>query len=947
LTVRAVIFDLDGVLTDTAEFHYLGWQRLADEEGLSFSREKNELLRGVSRVHSLQLILEGKEVEPDYFQEMLDRKNRYYTEMLQEISAEHLLPGVTSLLDELDGTGIHLAVGSASKNARAVLEALGIANRFSVIADGHSVRHAKPAPDLFLFAAREMGVEPHECVVVEDAESGVDAALTGGFTVVGIGPASRVGHAHLHVEDTGELSLDLLREAAHHARNWRVSETAWEPGDMHHKETVFTVGNGLLASRGVFEEGYVGERRTTFVHGIFDDVPLHFTQLANVPDWMALDIRLDGERFRLERGELLAYQRSLDLRSGLLTRTVRWESPQGQRTRLRFERFLSRADRQLLAIRVQILPENWSGQVEVRGSIFGHTDNLGFKHWHDEGQGSTDGVIWLHSSTRKSGIEVALASALERLDGAANLQTWDPPGQPTQALSARVQQGEDLTATKLVALADSRHVEEPLASALEALDRARANSFDQLLNQSRANWLSAWQTSDVEIEGDDEAQQALRYNIFQMLAVGPQQEEDDASIGAKTLSGYGYRGHVFWDTELFMVPFFTFTQPQIARNLLLYRYRRLETARLKARANNFEGAQFPWESAATGEEVTPVWIPSWEHHTSLVRIWTGDIEIHITADIAYAMVQYWRVTGDDAFMRDYGAEVILSGAVFWGSRAEWNEAEQRYELTDVIGPDEYHDHVDNNVFTNWMARWHLRCALDLLDWLQKHDQQKAKSLREQLDLQTERLDHWRDIIEKMWILEDEESGLMEQFQGYFDLRDPNLASFEPRTRSMHEILGIEGANEAQIIKQPDVMMLLFLMRDRVAPEQIRVNWDYYDPRTDHTYGSSLGPAITSIMACEMGDPDLAYEHFMRAARADLFDVRGNAGDGIHAASAGGLWQAAAMGFGGLKLTHTGWEVEARLPSHWRRLAFTFLHRGELQRVEHINESATEQQYNIL
>jgi beta-phosphoglucomutase len=936
LTIRAVIFDLDGVLTDTAEFHYLGWQRLADEEGFTFSREKNELLRGVSRVQSLQLILDGKEVDPRHFQEMLDRKNRYYTEMLKEISAEHLLPGITNLLDELDGTGIQLAVGSASKNARTVLEALGIADRFAVIADGHSVRHAKPAPDLFLFAAHELGVEPHECVVVEDAESGVDAALTGGFAVVGIGPTGRIGHAHRFVEDTGQLSLDLLREATRQAANWRVSETAWTPGDMHHKETVFTVGNGLLASRGVFEEGYVGERRTTFVHGIFDDVPLHFTELANVPDWIALDIRLDGERFRLERGKLLAYQRALDLRSGLLTRTVRWQSPRGQRTRLRFERFLSRADRRLLAIRVQILPENWSG------------DNLGIKHWQEEGQGHTDGMIWLHSRTRKSGIEVALASIIQRVDADASLQVWDPPGQPTQWLGAQVQQGDDLTATKLVALTDSRHAEEPLAAALEALGGARAISFDQLLKQSRASWLSAWETSDVEIDGDDEAQQALRYNIFQMLAVGPQQEDDDASIGAKTLSGYGYRGHVFWDTELFMVPFFTFTQPDIARNLLLYRYRRLEAARLKARANDFEGAQFPWESAATGEEVTPVWVPSWEDHTSLVRIWTGDIEIHITADIAYAMVQYWRVTGDDAFMRDHGAEVILSGAMFWGSRAEWNEAEQRYELTDVIGPDEYHDHVDNNVFTNWMARWHLQCALDLLEWLQEHDQQKARTLLGQLDLDAERLDHWRDIIEKMWILEDQETGLMEQFQGYFGLHDPDLAAFEPRTRSMHEILGIEGANEAQVIKQPDVMMLLFLMRDRVTPEQIRVNWDYYDPRTDHTYGSSLGPAITAIMACEMGDPDLAYEHFMRAARADLFDVRGNASDGIHAASAGGLWQAAAMGFGGLKLTSSGWEIEARLPSHWRRLAFTFIYRGELQRIEHVSEPATEQhQQSIL
>ncbi len=193
------------------------------------------------------------------------------------------------------------------------------------------------------------------------------------------------------------------------------------------------------------------------------------------------------------------------------------------------------------------------------------------------------------------------------------------------------------------------------------------------------------------------------------------------------------------------------------------------------------------------------------------------------------------------------------------------------------------------------------------------------------------------MIDKLWVLEDTETGLMEQFEGYFGLHDPVLADFEPRTRSMHEILGIEGANEAQIIKQPDVMMLLFLMRHRVSPEQIRANWAYYDPRTDHTYGSSLGPAITAIMACEMGDPDLAYEHFMRAASADLYDVRGNARDGIHAASAGGVWQAATMGFGGLMLQEDGWQVRARLPRHWGRLAFTFFYHGEPQRVELFND----------
>jgi beta-phosphoglucomutase len=933
MSLKAVIFDLDGVLTDTAEYHYRGWQRMADEEGLPFSREKNEQLRGVSRQRSLELILEGRTIPPEKFEELLVRKNHYYQEMLAEISADQLLPGIPALLDELRSTGVLLAVGSASKNAKTVLQALGIFDQFAVIADGYSVTHAKPAPDLFLYAAAQMGLAPYECVVVEDAESGIDAALTGGFGTVGIGPEERVGHAHLRLDDTSGLTLALLQSARHRANNWQVHETTWNPAKQHHRETVYTVGNGLLASRGVLEEGYPDEWRTTFMHGIFDDVPVSFTEIANLPDWMNLTILLDGERFRMDEGKLVEYHRVLDLRSGLLTRTVLWESQQGKQTHLRFERFISYLDRHLVGIRLQITPDNWEGQVEIRSTLFGLSDNQGLLHWQTITQGDFNNGIYLHSRTRASRMEVALVSNVTLLDGKATVDYWDVTHQPTQRLVTEARRGTPLTLTKMVTIVDSCHSKNPLQAAQQILTESRQRDFDSHLARSVRGWVARWRTSDVEIDGDDEAQLATRHGIFQILAVGPQREEDNVSIGAKTLSGFGYRGHVFWDTELFILPLFSFTQPDIARNLLLYRYNRLDAARRKATANGFEGAQFPWESAVTGDEVTPTWVTDWTDRTKLVRIWTGDIEIHITADIAYGVMQYWWATNDDEFMQAYGAELILSGANFWASRAEWNEAEQRYEFNDVIGPDEYHDHVDNNVFTNSMARWHLQTALWLLEWLEQNAPAKGQELRVQLAIDATLLEKWRHVIAHIWILEDPASGLMEQFQGYFQLRDVNLAEYEPRTRSMHELLGIEGANKAQIIKQPDVMMLLFLQRGARSPEQIRVNWDYYNSRTDHTYGSSLGPAITAIMACEMGDPNVAYEHFMRAARADLFDVRGNASDGIHAASAGGLWQAAALGFGGLRVYDHEWSVTPRLPAHWQRLTYSFYCNGQLRRVE--------------
>jgi kojibiose phosphorylase len=467
---------------------------------------------------------------------------------------------------------------------------------------------------------------------------------------------------------------------------------------------------------------------------------------------------------------------------------------------------------------------------------------------------------------------------------------------------------------------------------------ARANddaAWGAALEANARAWAQEWNRTDVIIEGDDEAQIALRFNLFHMLIAAPR-HDDCVNIGAKTLSGFGYRGHAFWDTEIFMLPLLTYTAPHIAKNLLNYRYRNLPGARRKAQANGFEGAQFPWESADTGDEVTPTWVPHFADRTKLVRIWTGDIEIHISADIAYAARQYWRVTGDDEWFVAKGAELILDTAKFWGSRAEWHADVGRYEINDVVGPDEYHEHVDNNAYTNRMAQWNLQTALDALEWLKAHAPAKAAELTDKLQLTAQTLDHWRDVIEKITLpVESRGAGLIEQFEGYFRRKDIDLAALEPRTKSAQEVFGIEGCNQTQILKQPDVLMLQYLLRDHYSDEAVRVNYDYYAPRTDHTYGSSLGPSIMAIMACEVGKPEDAYEHFRRAVRADLRDVRGNAGDGIHGASAGGTWQAVVFGFGGLHIAPQGsrWAAHPRLPHHWKRLAFKFFHRGELQEVD--------------
>lgn len=712
---------------------------------------------------------------------------------------------------------------------------------------------------------------------------------------------------------------------------WIISEDSFDPQKAHHKETIFTSGNGYLCTRGAFEEGYPGDRRATFIHGVFDEAPIVFTELANTPDYLPITIYLNQERFSLDTGTIESFHRALDLRTGVLTRTVRWRSPSGLVATLTFERFASLADEHLPYLRFRVTPE-FSGTVEFRLGLNGNMYNEELVHLEWVGQGTQDGATFLHNRTRTSAIDIVTAMQVRNVFGRELLrQEWDVQNAPTVMIRMQVVPGQTLGMDKHVAVFTSRDVESNRVID-SAIQRVRESvPWESALEANNRAWAEEWSRSDVLIEGDEEAQISIRFNLFQMLIAAPR-HDDRVNIGAKTLSGFGYRGHAFWDTEIFMLPLFIYTAPHIAKNLLNYRYRNLPGARRKAAANGFEGAQFPWESADTGDEVTPTWVPHFADRTRLVRIWTGDIEIHISADIAHAAYQYWVATGDDEWFIEKGLELIFDTAKFWASRAEWNAEAQRYEFNDVIGPDEYHEHVDNNAYTNRLAQWNLQTALEMLEWAKQRAPEKAGELIERLDLSEERLAKWRDVIEKIY-LHIEPSGLIEQFEGYYQRKAVDLAAMEPRTRSAQEIFGIEGCNETQVLKQPDVLMMQYLLREHYSDESVLVNYEYYEPRTDHTYGSSLGPSIMAIMACDVGKPEDAYEHFIRAVRADLRDVRGNARDGIHAASAGGTWQAVVFGFGGLRVTSEGWTTHPRLPHHWKRLAFKFFHRGKMQEVD--------------
>ncbi|MHC5766883.1 MAG: beta-phosphoglucomutase [Nostoc sp.] len=711
--------------------------------------------------------------------------------------------------------------------------------------------------------------------------------------------------------------------------DWILIETQFDPEQLHSKETVFTIGNGYLGTRGSFEEGYPHALPATFIHGVYDDVPVVYTELVNCPDWLPLIVIVNGDRFRLDQGEILRYDRQLDLRQGLLIRAVRWRSPSGDTIDISFERFASLADPHVLALRCHLTPVDFEGLIEIQASINGYPENQGLNHWEGLDQGKIDQGIWLQRRTRSSRIELGMAAKVTILGSEASLQVSTAPGYPTLSTTFLAKVQQTVTVDKIVTVFTSREIDTPVTAAQEKL--AHLPDYTTLLKANEQAWDEVWQQSDILIEGDSTATFAVRYNLFQLLIAAPR-HDDKVSIPAKTLSGFGYRGHIFWDTEIFMQPLFLFTQPAIARNLLSYRWHTLPGARRKAAHYGYQGAMFAWESAVTGDEVTPRWAIGNDFYGEDVRIWCRDREIHINADIPYAVWNYWQATGDDDWMQKCGAEIILDAAIFWGSRVEFNPERERYEIRGVIGADEYHEFVHNNAFTNRMAQWHLEKAIAVYDWLAHKFPEQTTELEQKLKLTPEERLHWQDIIAKILFLYDPSTELIEQFEGFFQSEDINLADYEPRDRSMQAILGVNQINKYQVIKQPDILMLLYLMRESADfpynEKALQTNWDYYAPRTDITYGSSLGPAVQAILASDLGKSTEAYQQFMRALMVDLEDNRGNTNDGIHGASAGGIWQAVIFGFGGIQLTENGPVANPHLPPGWKRLKFKLHWRGE-------------------
>ncbi|HEY6755158.1 MAG TPA: glycosyl hydrolase family 65 protein [Pseudolabrys sp.] len=707
--------------------------------------------------------------------------------------------------------------------------------------------------------------------------------------------------------------------------SWVLTHEGYNVLTENAVESRFALGNGFLGmrasrpvSRGPTWVSWLGHIRWAswprcYVAGLFDrpnTVP-PVPALVPVADWSRVTLVLDGNPQLLLDGEFLASVRQLDMRRGVLLSDLSYRAHAGITICSGELRLVSLADRAvaLQLLRFSLDRDGIDVTLEANFAMAG----MGMEPL----QLDRDVCAW---RTEGSGKAVAMA-------GSVTLRADGRPLVPERSFSLRwiwrwrSVAGQELELDRLVTVARSdRWADDPALVAADAMARGRALGWRGVLAAHETAWRQHWDASDVIIEGDDKVQEAVRFAVYHLTsAANP--EDECVSVGARGLTGDAYFGHVFWDTEIYLLPFYVGVWPEAARALLMYRYHTLHGARAKAAHFGFRGALYAWESADTGEETTPERVIGADG--TPVEILTGRMEHHISADVAYAVWQYWRFTRDDDFFLRAGAEMLLETARFWASRAV-AEADGKRHIRHVIGPDEYHEDVDDNAFTNVMARWNIGRGLETMDLLRERWPNHAAALREKLALGDDELADWRDAITRIVTGLDAATGIYEQFAGYHKLAQLDLSLYADRKMPIDVVIGPERTQRSQVVKQADVVALIALLPDEFPGAAAKANFRHYEPRCAH--GSSLSAGIHALVAARLGETETALRFLRQAAIADL-ELDPNSAGGIRIAGLGGLWQAIILGFAGLDLKSDMLGIDPRLPPHWRSLSFRVCWRG--------------------
>lgn len=1000
----AVLFDMDGVVLDSATLHAAAWKRLFDTvmadlrlgtgappDPFDPETDYRRYVDGRAREDGVAAFLAARGVaipagdpadppEAWTVHGLAARKNELFSDLVAERGVR-AFPGSVALLRRLRAGGVPIALVTASRNADALLASAGLGDLFDVVVDGEVAGslglHGKPEPDMFLEAARRLGVPPGRTAVVEDAVAGVEAARRGriGF-VVGIDRGGNralleASGADVVLGDVGELDLGSLRTDP-----WLVIYEGFDPAHEGHREALTTLGNGYMGTRGAAPEQHADgvHYPGSYLAGVYNRLissvegrEVEDEHLVNVPNWLVFDLQIGDGPWWSDGGlEVRGERRELNLRRGLLTRSTMLIDSRGRRLSVVQRRLISMHRPHVAAMETTLVPEGWSGRIGIRSGVDVAVTNgnvaeyAGLSSHHltplaIDAPAPETLLVEVETSQSHIRIATALKNVASGPGRVARGETEHGGGRHLHRFDATLGDGEPLVIHKTVAVATSRDaaIASPRLGALTELERA-PDDFAALLGEHEQAWARLWDRFAVDLEGDRQTRLVLNLHVFHLLqTISPHTAALDAGVTARGLHGEGYRGHVFWD-ELFVLPLVTLRLPEVTRALLDYRWRRLEAARRSASAAGLRGAMFPWQSGSDGREETP-------RHLYNLRSarWIPDNsrrQLHVGLAVAHNAWRYYQATGDVVWLAERGAELIIEVARLFASLAAHDPADDRFHIGGVMGPDEYHDGypdapgrgVRDNAYTNVLAAWVCDRAGDALAALTGHH---CDDVRTRLHLGADEPSAWSRLARRLFV-PFHDDGVISQFDGYAGLAEFDWSGYRDAYGNIERLdLILEGeddsTNRYKVAKQADVLMLVYLLGPdglvaqlerlgyETSPEAIGRTVDYYLARTAH--GSTLSRVVHASVLARL-DRSRAWAVFREALDADLDDTQGGTTrEGVHLGAMAGTVDLILRSFAGLDIDRDALAFSPRLPEELRRAAFQVLYRGQRIQVSFDHE----------
>lgn len=710
---------------------------------------------------------------------------------------------------------------------------------------------------------------------------------------------------------------------------WNVIEESFHADNLRAFESIFSLGNGRLGQRGNFEETYSSDTlQGSYLAGISyldktrvgwwkNGYPNYFTRIPNAPNWSGIIVRLIDEELDLALWDVDSFERRLDMKEGISYRDFQVTSPKGNILKVHVEHITSMANQNLCIIKYSVTSVNYEGKISlvpfINGDVKHETSNFNEKMWNILRAETTSEYAYLWTQTRHEDSQVCSCMTYQLFKNSKEI-TGNPIKIEKEkmtgfSIGADVKPGERVTLIKYTAVLSSLYYDRQLLvdEAVSESKKAKAIGWDALVNEHKKVWEDIWNETDVIIDGDPEAQQGIRFNIFQLNQTY-RGDDPRLNIGSKGFTGEKYGGNTYWNTELCCVPFFLLSNPKdVARNLLLYRYNHLPKAIENAKKLGFSGgaALYPMVTI-NGDECHNEWEITFE-------------EIHRNSIIAYAIMLYTTMTGNKEYVAHYGLEVLIAISRFWSQRVSFSQPKQKYVILGVTGPNEYENNVDNNWYTNYSCIQCLNVTLEYLEMIALEYPDEYARIRRKTSFDKEETYRWKEIIDNMYMPEDKELGIFVQHDGYLDKELKTVQDIPTNERPINQHWSWDRILRSCYIKQSDVLLGLYLYYTNFDKEFIRRNFDFYEPRTVHE--SSLSPYLHSILASRVGYLDKAYNLFLHATRLDLDDYNNELEQGLHITSMAGGWLAIVRGFAGMQVLEGLMSFSPTIPQKWNSYTF--------------------------